>query len=123
MSTAIFILGVGNLGKYLAYTLCHNIPRPIFTLLFHRPGLADDFKAAGFDISCTSDGKTHSIGPFGAEILDDSADKSLDWSIRHLIVATKAPATLAALKPIAHRLDQKTNIVLVQNGMGEVIAF
>lgn len=39
-----------------------------------------------------------------------------------LIVTVKGPATVAALRSVQHRVDQRTTILLMQNGMGQIDA-
>jgi len=37
-----------------------------------------------------------------------------------LIVTVKGPSTVAALRAVRHRIDQRTTILLMQNGMGQI---
>ncbi|KAK3905996.1 ketopantoate reductase PanE/ApbA C terminal-domain-containing protein [Staphylotrichum tortipilum] len=144
---AIHILGLGNLGKYVAYALMRRcqqtasilaatgpaptsraITFPAPTLLFHRPGLLADWEAAGRSIRCTSPtigagspgaGESRAEG-FHVEMLDGADDVTRQRSdgIKYLIVTTKAHATAAALAPLRVRLNSNSHILFLQNGMG-----
>ncbi|KAK4040611.1 ketopantoate reductase PanE/ApbA C terminal-domain-containing protein [Parachaetomium inaequale] len=144
MDKGIHILGLGNLGKYVAYGLRrsqqtiaasgHLLP---VTLIFHRDGLLADWKSADRSIwytcntSQTSPAakKSRATG-FRVELLANAAAGNREAEgqpdvtvgsnapIRHLIVATKTYATAAALAPIKHRLSKDSDILFLQNGMG-----
>ncbi|GAB1316198.1 2-dehydropantoate 2-reductase (Ketopantoate reductase) (KPA reductase) (KPR) [Madurella fahalii] len=121
----IYILGVGNLGKYAAHALAKHVPDQPVTLLLHRQGLLDDWKAAGEAIECIEAGLSSRTSGFGVEVLPASdileTDKNQNHPrppIKHLIVATKAYNTTAALRRIRDRLSRGSNILFLQNGMG-----
>lgn len=150
----IHILGLGNLGKYVAYALMRRcqqsassqmaaagsaatsraIAFPAPTLLFHRPGLLADWEAAGRCVRCTTaDTGVGSPGAgdekaegFHVELFEGATGVKQelggrsDSIIKHLIVATKAHATAAALAPLRARLDRNSHILFLQNGMGKL---
>ncbi|KAK4158239.1 ketopantoate reductase PanE/ApbA C terminal-domain-containing protein [Chaetomidium leptoderma] len=140
MDKGIHVLGLGNLGKYVAYALMRRRAHfPPVTLMFHRTSLLADWKNADRSIRCTD--KTHQgnlateetrVEGFRVELLDDAAaagNKELGAHqpdvtigskspIKHLIVATKTYATTAALTPIKDRLSKDSNVLFLQNGMG-----
>ncbi|CEP12763.1 hypothetical protein [Parasitella parasitica] len=70
-----------------------------------------DFKNRNNSITYRSQDKTG----FSANVTTDASDKS---PIESLMVATKTHHTLKALEPTASRLTPKSNILLMQNGMG-----
>lgn len=123
---AIHILGVGNLGKYVAHSLMRRNPRssaPI-TLLFHRKRLLADWDNGGRVIQCIAGGSVDRRGGFKVEVLPSSetgpaADEGVPTPIKNLIVATKSYATTDALRLIKHRLDRESNVLFLQNGMGK----
>ena len=113
----IHILGAGNLGQYLARGLASQRPRSPVTLLFHRRGLLDDWKAAGESIECVAaDGTVDRTGGIDVELLGEDGDKA--GAIRHLIVACKTYMAVPALRRVRSRLDGESTIVFLQNGMG-----
>ncbi|KXX78634.1 putative 2-dehydropantoate 2-reductase [Madurella mycetomatis] len=121
---AIHILGIGNLGKYVAHALMKQHPRSLapITLLFHRKRLLADWNNGGRVIQCITHGKVDRRGGFKVEVLPDSdVDGTLDTTpIKNLIVATRSYATTSALDLIKHRLDKESDVIFLQNGMGIV---
>ncbi|GAB1316766.1 2-dehydropantoate 2-reductase (Ketopantoate reductase) (KPA reductase) (KPR) [Madurella fahalii] len=122
---AIHILGIGNLGKYVAHTLMKQNPRSLapITLLFHRKRLLADWNNGGRVIQCITHGKVDRRGGFKIEVLpnsdmDGSLDEGVTTPIKNLIVATKSYATTSALNLIKHRLNEESNVLFLQNGMG-----
>ncbi len=124
---SIHILGLGNMGKYVAYAIMRQRQQAAFastpptTLLFHRPGLLAEWQSAGLSIrytAMTSQGPVE--GPPVQGFSVDLLDSTVATKIRYLIVATKAHATAAALVPLRHRLDARSHILFLQNGMGMV---
>lgn len=151
MSGRIHILGVGNVGTFIAYSLATRPFPPPMTLMLHRESLyqyylerkrnlafqqkgLDNLKT-GFDVNVLRDETWYSI-PYSeqskhlgkrkkqpsedyGENLHASSLGSVDNSIIDcLIVAVKAPATVAALKSVKSRLTRDSTVVLVQNGLG-----
>lgn len=112
----IHILGAGNLGQYLARGLRKQNPQLPVTLLFHRAGLLEDWKAAGEEIECVADGAVDRTGGIDVELLGGGEGEAAP--IRHLIVACKTYMAVSALRQVQGRLDAKSTIVFLQNGMG-----
>ena len=111
----IHILGLGNLGKLVAHALASSHPAPPqVTLLLHRPELYSQWDKAGHYIDVVTNGVSDRRGGF--QIEETSGEESS--LIRHLIVATKAYATIPALKPLRHRLRDESTMLFLQNGMG-----
>jgi 2-dehydropantoate 2-reductase len=143
MEQPIYIVGLGNLGKYVAYALGRSHgSQPPTRLLFHRLGLLDRWKEAGRDIRYSAhfgqtspDSGYPPAAGFIEELMDPAVteDKQAIWQrhphvkiapmepITYLIVATKAHATISALSPIKDRLTRDSHIVFLQNGMGMCI--
>ncbi|KAK0620598.1 2-dehydropantoate 2-reductase [Immersiella caudata] len=113
----IHILGVGNLGKYVAHALAKSSPKPV-TLIFHRKSLEDEWRAEAEAITCITDGVSDSRSRFQIETLP--AEPQDPEPIKHLIVTTKAYMTVGALGPLKRRLDSSSTVLFLQNGMGAV---
>ncbi|KAK4443629.1 putative 2-dehydropantoate 2-reductase [Podospora aff. communis PSN243] len=113
--TPIHILGIGNLGKYVAYSLAKSSPKSV-TFIFHRKSLEDEWRAEGEAVTCITDGSSDSRSGFCVETLP--AESPAPEPIRNLIVTTKAYMTVDALKPLRHRLNSSSSILFLQNGMG-----
>jgi len=142
---SIHILGLGNMGKYLAYGLrrCQQASTSFLppTLLFHRPGLLDDWEGANRSIRYTDKtrpGSPATEGPraegFRVELVEPIATQGQIENhsevvvgsitpIKYLVVATKAYAVATALAPLKHRLDRNSHILFLHNGMGEFVHF
>lgn len=111
----IHIIGAGNLGQYLARGLARQNSKLPITLLLHRDGLLNDWRAAGETIECVADGAIDRTGGIGVELLDDADEAE---PIKNLIVACKTYMTVSALKRVRRRLDENSTVVFLQNGMG-----
>ena len=130
---AIHVLGVGNLGKYVAHAMASASPKtsnPI-TLLFHREGLEEQWRAAGSGIRCImTNGVADMRSGFRVESLLPTTSASTYTStstsvcttppmpIKYLIVATKTYNTASALSLVRDRLDPESSVLFLQNGMG-----
>ncbi|KAJ5937379.1 hypothetical protein N7454_004679 [Penicillium verhagenii] len=147
LSGRVHILGLGNVGCFIAHSLASKQSPPPITLLLHNWGVyhafcrrkksisiqyngLDDVKS-GFDAEVLSDGIWHEVlAGEGKEkeehpenLLDQPEDISTDVNNEHiecLIVASKASIARTAIKAVRHRLTKDSSIVLVQNGMGVV---
>lgn len=113
----IHILGIGNVGKLIAHSLRKSRPETPVTLLFHRYGLEQEWNVAGRNIEIVSSGKSDLRNGFNHEMLSPEQSRG---AIKHLVVATKTYATVAALYPLKDRLDQSSTILFTQNGIGVI---
>ncbi|KAJ5491341.1 hypothetical protein N7539_002908 [Penicillium diatomitis] len=115
----VHILGLGSIGSLIAHCLRSLPSPPPVNLLIHRKTLYDELAQAHWTLGLRvgEDGPLQKRGGFGAELVPATTSRE---PIQNLIVAVKASATVAALKPIQHRLGPTTNICLFQNGMGQV---
>ncbi|KAK4135802.1 2-dehydropantoate 2-reductase [Trichocladium antarcticum] len=114
MHDPIHVLGLGNLGKYIAHSLIRQGSKPV-TLLFHRPSLAPQWQSAGCEIRCVTDGVVDKRSGFRVEVANGQGPHA---PIKYLIVATKAYMTTSALQLVKHRLDANSSILFLQNGLG-----
>ncbi|KAL2196708.1 ketopantoate reductase PanE/ApbA C terminal-domain-containing protein [Corynascus similis CBS 632.67] len=146
MDRGIHVLGLGNLGKYVAYALRRGHrtdivpPLPPVTLFFHKLSLLRHWESAGRSISyipeldtLPSEVRKHGRATgFRVELLGDAITGAQlgeierhpdvtvgsDAPIKYLIVATKTIATTSAIAPVVHRLSKDSHIIFLQNGMG-----
>ncbi|KAK6582731.1 hypothetical protein PZA11_005139 [Diplocarpon coronariae] len=135
MPPPIHILGLGNLGRLFAHALATQANAPPIVLLFHRSSMLAEWDAANREIQITTScmpasplGFSRSRIPSGTcsassnyevEVIRSPHDPGAKTSpIRNLIVTTKATHTLSALRPLAHRLDAQSSLLLAQNGLG-----
>lgn len=126
ISRRIHILGVGTLGTFVAHALAGIPNRPPVTLLLHRRKPWIDFQREGErqgTIEVITDGMSdvrkdfdvERILPFWNLVRQPPKDED---TIHNLIVAVKSPRTLSALSLVSHRLNQRSTIAFLQNGMG-----
>ncbi|KAJ5892814.1 2-dehydropantoate 2-reductase family protein [Penicillium tannophilum] len=116
----VYILGLGSIGSFIAQSLRSLAVPPPVTLLVHRQSLfkelsANDWKL-GLRVGEAGDLKQSS--GFNAELLGKTTSSTS--SIRDLIVAVKASATVTALEPFKDRIGRDTTICLFQNGLGQI---
>ncbi|KAI0472336.1 hypothetical protein F4859DRAFT_522260 [Xylaria cf. heliscus] len=116
----IYVLGVGNLGKYVAHALRKRHQRLPITLLFHRAGLKSEWDAAGRAITLVADDISDKRMDFDVEFLFDSTGHKSP--IKHLIVATKTYTTVSAIDLVKGRLGKDSSILFLQNGMVDEVS-
>lgn len=149
LTRRIHLLGTGSIGTLVAHSLRILPNPPPITILLHRPEMYDDFKAGsrivrlvnkmteindeqtGYDVDVKDnhEGKiywrhiAHNVGerrtPLN-EIKEEELLPSGELYIYTLIVTVKGPSTVAALRSVKHRVDGRTTILLMQNGMGQI---
>lgn len=119
--SAVHVLGLGNLGRFFAHSLRKAHPDLPITLLFHRQSLVQEWDASSRGIEIATNGVSNRQEGFDFEVIgsDVTSKESGNDLISNLIVATKTYATKSALSRIAHRIDQQSSLLFVQNGMGK----
>ncbi|OWP04497.1 2-dehydropantoate 2-reductase [Marssonina coronariae] len=119
MPPPIHILGLGNLGRLFAHALATQANAPPIVLLFHRSSMLAEWDAANREIQITTSCTCSASSNYEVEVIRSPHDPGAKTSpIRNLIVTTKATHTLSALRPLAHRLDAQSSLLLAQNGLG-----
>ncbi|KAH8726847.1 ketopantoate reductase PanE/ApbA C terminal-domain-containing protein [Phaeosphaeriaceae sp. PMI808] len=137
----IHIMGVGNVGSFIAHAL-RGIPNPPpVTLIFTKWNKFKDWEESLQRLTLVTDGDSEIRDGYEAEIaiprirshgkeipIENAADaqntpqKALDREstgpIRSLIICSKAPYVVSALSSVKHRLDKDSVILFLQNGMG-----
>lgn len=103
------VLGAGAIGCLFAAAL-RDAGRAVELIVRGDEALAELARNGGVTIE--RDGRALTIPISGA------LPHKIQAPITHLLVCTKAQQTRAALRPLAHKLDSNTVIVLLQNGMG-----
>jgi 2-dehydropantoate 2-reductase len=143
LSGRIHVLGLGNVGTFVAHSLKSRPSPPPITLMMHNTlmfsswlarkkclaintnGL-DDIKT-GFDVNVFYNQRWCSVDGSSAANYDESEFKpETDWAavaedneeIECLIVTVKAPVTPMALEGVRHRLTPNSTVLFLQNGMG-----
>ena len=142
----IHILGLGNIGLFVAHSLAGIPNRPPITLLAHKKGSLRVWRETGETIEMVTNGLSESRHGFEIEYvppwtpersqaLGSSAASSEnsesipppkasstmqgnDDTIWNLVVSVKASVTVQAVSTVAHRLSQDSSILFLQNGVG-----
>lgn len=140
-------MGLGGIGIFVAHALMCLPNRPPISLIMHKQNLYEAFQHAnrylrviseqsqsndeqsGYDIDLAEQGRGvirwrhisdqssfRATTPPVPEELMPSGEVRID----HLILSTKAHATVAALHSIKHRLTPESTICFMQNGLGQV---
>lgn len=126
----IHIIGVGNVGRFVAHAL-RGIPRPPpVTLLFSRPDMLRRWEESPRRLVVHTEGEAEARHGFDAEVavprtrlhgkeldMDPHADES-NGPINSLIVANKTPSVVQYLSAVKHRLSPRSVVCFLQNGMG-----
>ncbi|EHY57733.1 2-dehydropantoate 2-reductase (Ketopantoate reductase) (KPA reductase) (KPR) [Exophiala dermatitidis] len=149
-SRRIHILGLGSIGTLVAHSLrCLPNPPPV-TLMIHKHQQYEEFKRngrvialinkeneindeqRGYDVDLfeglTADGTEkwrfipdQEWGKSPSNPVEPGARlPSGELYIYSLIVAVKGHATVSALRSIKHRVDARTTICFLQNGLGQI---
>lgn len=117
---SVHILGAGAMGSLVAHELALGTQLAP-TLLLRNSGRLEAYNQAGLAISV--------LRPSGGELLasrvaipalcrSPADSQGRPHRIDNLVVATKAHAAAAALKPYVKNLLSTSTVVLLQNGMG-----
>ena len=133
----IHILGLGNVGKFVAHSLAGMPNNPPISLLFHTSEVFKHFRRSGEKLELETNGMTEVRRGFQSELMEDytedgdagfneqlpqstdeAAPEETDGHITNLIVCVKASYTVRALEQVKHRLGPDSTIVFLQNGMG-----
>jgi len=149
LTRRIHLLGTGSIGTLVAHSLMILPNPPPITILMHRREIYNDFKAGqrivrlvnkiteindeqtGYDVDIKENNGgqdfwkhiPHEAGKDRAPLNEIKGEELLpsgEIYIYTLIVTVKGPSTVQALQSIKHRVDQRTTILLMQNGMGQI---
>ncbi len=118
-SDQIHVMGLDLAGRYIAHTLagCQTIP-PV-RYLIHSPRLYKQWGQAGSKLTVyrgnTSVATRRVVGQY---ISEDPSESQSDGVIDNLIVTLPAAQVVQALGHIRHRLDHRSTICLVNDGLG-----
>ncbi|KAJ5219882.1 hypothetical protein N7468_009086 [Penicillium chermesinum] len=121
LSGRVHILGLGNVGSFIAHGLASRLPRPPITLLFHRPEMIANFRKRKYNIGINTDGLDDNKAGFDIEVLD--SEKQTWYSVPTTDEErSKSSYRNGELPEDArpHRLTPDSTILIAQNGVGVV---
>ena len=134
-TTTIHLLGIGTVGRFLAYCLGGARRRFPITLLAHRPAFLKTWDEEGQQIKLIKDGMIDLRKGFNVQLLPSTTSPDVvdtdatiesprnggfedEGPISQVIVSTRSTTTLQAMSRIKHRLDNRSTVFLVQQGPG-----
>ena len=143
-SRRIHIIGIGSIGTFVAHCL-RTLPNPPpITLMIHREAYYDAWcKQARIIrlINRATDVNDEQVG-YDVDLLEtDSGQEPAKWRfvptnetvlergeqmdtgevfISCLVCVVKGPHTVLAMRSIKHRVDSRTTICFIQNGLGQI---
>lgn len=118
-SGSIHILGCGAIGGLVGYEVSTIKSAPTITLLWRNQQRLNNF-IEKHQSTVTLNRLFKPDEPALTSKLNAASPETLAAPIENLIVTTKTYQTQAALKPYLHLISPKTNILLIQNGLGVV---
>ena len=122
------ILGFDVRSKYLVNRLSGSLARPPVRWLVRDPLVPASWELFGRQVTLYRDRiayrnrriipqVVHSYRP-GQFVRYSRTDKLNDNVIDHLFVTVPARSVVPEIRPLAHRINEKTTIVLIQSGLG-----
>lgn len=146
LTRRIHILGMGSIGSLIAHSLRTIPQRPPITLMMHRRKMYDEFRSSGslirlvnqktelndsqkgYDCDVREDRtwhyqphfESHKEKPANPLTEGEAIPDSGENFIYSLIVTVKAQHTVDAMRTIRHRVDSRTTICFMQNGLGQI---
>ena len=119
MSTPNFhIIGLGSMGSIVAFALQKRFPTYNIIPILRSEAKVKLFKdnyESKFTLHRQYSNKTDISESFN---LTTDLNNVKEDHIDNLIITTKTFQTIDALKPIWNKIDETTNIILIQNGIG-----
>ncbi|EGW31139.1 uncharacterized protein SPAPADRAFT_63055 [Spathaspora passalidarum NRRL Y-27907] len=119
----VHILGAGAMGSLLAHDLKQQFPQDFHPTLLVKPGKSLDSNTQTIKLArqigpnWTTDSVTvDALKP--SDFLSSVTKYEKSGHIDNLIISTKAHQTASALLPFIPYISEKSNILIVQNGMG-----
>ncbi|RVX70547.1 hypothetical protein B0A52_05198 [Exophiala mesophila] len=144
LTRRVHVIGLGSIGTLVAHSLkCLPNPPPV-TLMLHRSDMYERFKQSGRIIrlinkqSEVNDEQTgydldvlqadgywdyDADAPLGFPAYPRQLDETLptgETFIWTLVAAVKSTATVTAMRSIKHRVDSRSTICFMQNGLGQI---
>ncbi|KAK0628664.1 ketopantoate reductase PanE/ApbA C terminal-domain-containing protein [Bombardia bombarda] len=121
-SEQIHIMGSDLVGRYIAHTLASCLSIPPVRYLIHRYNLFAKWGEVGRELTLyRGNEKIVNRRVIGERIYrwDPAKDPVPEGGfIDNLIMTVPASSAVAAFSPIRHRLDQRSTICLIQEGLG-----
>lgn len=118
VSKGIYILGAGELGKFVAYALASMADAPHVVLMSYRGDLVQQWVGGKQILNRPVGNRAHSSLDFKDAPKSAYLTEECSLTIEKLIVTTNAKATISALLAVKDRLLPRSTVCFIQNGMG-----
>ncbi|KAL2853906.1 ketopantoate reductase PanE/ApbA C terminal-domain-containing protein [Aspergillus pseudoustus] len=122
LSGRIHVLGVGNVGTFVAHSLKSRPSPPPITLMLHNSLMFSNWLSRKKCLAINMNGLDDIKTDFDVNVFHNAKWRSVDNNeeIECLIVTVKAPMTPMALEGVRHRLTPDSTVLFLQNGMGVI---
>ena len=119
VSEQIYVMGSDIVGRYIAFKLASVQTLPPVRYLIHRMNLWKTWEEHGRQLTLHTSKGTATNNRVQAEYMSMKADTPIDGPHIENIIVTVPPGTVvSALAPIKHRLDHRSTICLIHDGLG-----
>jgi 2-dehydropantoate 2-reductase len=131
-ASSVHVLGLGSIGTFIAHALADVPNSAPVTLLLHRSSLMDGYVRNGNQLQLkTRQGEVVARSGYAFEMLHGNKWYRMSQGLEvpreptsvpidDLVVCVKSTQTVAALRPLVHRLTPKSSIMFLQNGAGMI---
>ncbi|KAK4194369.1 hypothetical protein QBC40DRAFT_353355 [Triangularia verruculosa] len=125
-SDHIHVMGLDPIGRYITHTLASYTRIPPVRYVMHTPGVHNFFKESGRRLALHRGDEVITNDRIVAVNFNSGGDftspkqHALPGLISNLIITTPAAEVVRILEPIKHRLDHRSTIVLINDGLGVV---
>ncbi|KAL2128832.1 hypothetical protein VTI74DRAFT_8596 [Chaetomium olivicolor] len=121
-SDRVYVLGLDSAGRYIAHTLAGSLSIPPVRYLFHKRYLSKKWKIAEKKVTLYRGDEFTARRRVIPEYMPEEEElEGLDTKgdiIHNLIVTVSASQAVQAIGRIKHRLDYRSSICLVNDGLG-----
>ncbi|KAK9452383.1 ketopantoate reductase PanE/ApbA C terminal-domain-containing protein [Limtongia smithiae] len=118
-SRRIYVLGLGSIGRLIAYGLRTAPDVPSISVILRNETQAANFTSAGSTIGVITRDDAGTIQTDYASGFEAIAlPRCRGRDIRDLVVCTKSTQVVSALSALKESISVRSNILLLQNGMG-----
>lgn len=117
-SDQIYVMGLDPTGRYIAHALAGSKTIPPVRYIFHNRGLCRQWDLAKRQLTLYRGYDALVRNRIIAEDTSAEAEVSNEGLIENLIVTLPAGQVVQAVQSIRHRLDHRSSICLVNDGLG-----
>ncbi|KAJ4298588.1 hypothetical protein N0V88_003618 [Collariella sp. IMI 366227] len=121
-SDRVYVLGLDAAGRFIAHTLAGSLSIPPVRYLFHKRYLSQKWKMSEKKVTLfrghESAARSRIIPEYMPEEAELEPEDLKEEVIYNLVVTVSAAQAVQAIGRIKHRIDYRTSICLVNDGLG-----